>query len=321
MNDERKTLTTASSDFAQRKAREIRKQFGSKKSKLAKVLYNKLPIKYGFEESVNTENFGPFPHEIKTQAICFTFATYQYFIAEALGLKPHMYWGYGLKYYREKVNHCSYDHAFIDVDVGTKRRVLIDMHMSIYGHVNYSDNLFTVKDNYVTKYCKCQYDYLQQQSFDEIIDALMHLRTPQGAIGALEQGQKIDQNSMCCFNQDSCVLELHHIVATPIVAKSVFIQKHHFNNEGCIDNSKMEFYMFSHQQGWMQYNRLRHLCTLDMDILDKIFKILRSITKNRRRSHSKEIVNDLIKGRKSIPLKYRHQFNEVFSDLQYHQMS
>lgn len=294
----RNALVKASRKFAQDKAKELRERYGTNKKFLANALYDKLDIKYGIFEAVSTGNFGPFPFEIKEQTICFTFAVYQYFIAEALFLKPEMYFGYGLNYSRKgESNTISYDHAFIDVDIGMKHRLLIDRHMSMYGYVRYSDGFFRVKDNYTTKYCKCRYNFLKKQSFCAMIDALMYLKTPQGALGLLEQGQKISTDCMCRFNQQNRILELHHIVTIPIAANSLFIEKHQFNLRGDIKQSTLEFYKYSHQDGWMQYNQFLHLCTLKMEFVHKFFEILKQFP-NARKKDSKKIADTLIQEKK-----------------------
>ena len=151
-----KELLRKTRKFAKEKAAEIRKQVGSKKIRLAKHLFSGFNLGYGFEDSIMDGHYAHFPHELKDKAECVDYSVYQYFVAEALGLDPQLHFVYGITNHDVKVkkDYGTYDHSFIDVDVGAKRRVITDSQLGMFGYVDYDrfKGTITVRDNPATHF-------------------------------------------------------------------------------------------------------------------------------------------------------------------------
>jgi hypothetical protein len=239
--------------FAESKAEELRKKSKEKsKPALADALYKKSDLSYGYGEAVLSGKFMRWPHEIKKELECFENAVRNYAIAKALGLNPRFFQIFG---YRDspkgiqKQTPMRYDHAFIDVDVGRKRRVLIDNQLNMIGYVTYKGNSVIVQHNATTDNTVRDFDQLVEFSEQEIADRVNYLRTPEGALSMLATGQRLiefDTSYGLAFNLvkysfEENTLESRVTISPPVVSNRAFINRMELDEKGQVRKSTLEF--------------------------------------------------------------------------------
>lgn len=278
-----KTLLARTRSFCRRKAKKLKKDNGSKKVKLAQALYGNIGISYGFDESLKTGNYGPFPHEIKKTAECVNYAAYVYFLADALGLKPRLFWCYKLKHPKENAHEAfgSFDHAFIDVDVGAKRRVVIDPLLQMYGPVSYDlfKRTMSVVDNPNTNNTKREFERLEELKLSDIVERLMFHRTPEGEMKLLEQGQAISTKYtswMIHYSPDKRTLESRMIRTDPFVMKRVMKQRFHYDESGEIDSGSLELGVCS-KVGWLELSDYVSFGEFDIAPVNALFDAVEEV--------------------------------------------
>ena len=291
--------------FSRKKAKELKKKLSRNKHTLAKWLYKNENFNYGFDEAVETGNYGQFPHELKDYVECMTYAIYQYVIADALDLKPKIYFVYSLKDHPDNIRNKfgSYDHAFIDVDIGRKKRLMIDTQLNMFGFVNYDnfEKTITVRDNHYTKNRKKSFDRMEELSFDDLVDKLMYYRSPEGAIKLLEEGQQTRKRLPITyyFDKETDTLEVRINANNGLSSNNAQIHKHHYNDKGEIDASSLLFGLYS-DTSWIEYKNWVRLGEFDTKVLVPFLEVLDnyvSLTYNnstwKGRKPAKEII-DLI---------------------------
>src|SRR3989344_451589 len=132
-------------DWAEKKAKELKTSYGRRKMNLAKGLhdvYEAMP--YGFDESIKSGNWAPWPHEIKN-VNCQTLASMVYVVAKKLDLNPTLRSVVGS---REPGGPHGAQHFFVEVDVGAKHPVIVDPLQNMFGFFKYESNTIRIlRDN------------------------------------------------------------------------------------------------------------------------------------------------------------------------------
>ncbi len=177
-------------DWAEKKAKDIRKQHGRRKINLAEGLYS-CPLPYGFRANIESGNWAPLPHETKT-VNCQTAAFNLYVVAKKLGLNPQMYALVGIR--NPGGPHGSL-HFTVDVDVGATHRVVVDPLQEIFGYYKVDENrIKIVRDNDTTRDLVKEFSSMFPVSEEEYAEKLKFQRTPQGSLTMLLEGQKIERH-------------------------------------------------------------------------------------------------------------------------------
>lgn len=352
----RRKLLKQTREFAENKAKELsgKKALRKKnkksrgKRKLSRQLYDELNISYGFDECISSGNYGPFPHEMEKKAECFNFAVYQYFIAEALGLKPRLFNVYGLKPDNPKNKiglknrYGSFDHSFVDVDVGAKRRVMIDTQMRMHGFVDYDyvSRKISVKDNADTNDTRKRFRRIQEMSVDDIVDKLMFLKSAKGAGEMLSTGQRTGKTYAfggrgCSifykYDKDKDSLEAHISAANLHSANRDLIKRYYLDELGDVERETVQFGSHS-EMGWCEYKEHVVLGEFEVPVLERFYDALDNLVegkfsdvRHRRRMNNERLAEYLqsigvdgfdidssslprsVKGRREI----RSAFNEM----------
>ena len=181
-----------SRDWARKAAAKRRAEYrqippmGNRKEHLALLLYRERLFNYGYDEPLEQGIACRWPHEVKQKWECVENAVGRYMVAKELGLNPRFFfvYGYGLSDNR-------YEHAFIDVDVGLKKRVIIDSQLSTYGRYTASNGRILIADNVYTRSESRRFTQLYQLPEDAIIRTVKFLRTPKGIEKMFEEGQLV----------------------------------------------------------------------------------------------------------------------------------
>lgn len=300
----KKKLLKQTREFAENKAKELsgkkalrkRNKKHKAKKKFSKQLYDKISLGYGFDECISSGNYGPFPHEIEKKSECFNFAVYQYFIAEAFGLNPRLFNVYGIcddnpngKMLENSFG--SYNHSFIDVDVGAKKRVMIDTQLRMHGFVDYdlAKRSIKVKDNVDTSHTKKKFKRIEEMTVDDIVDKLMFLRSAKGAGEVLCGGQRTGKmynfagrGSAIHYKYDKKRDSLEsHIVAGSIASLDRdIIKRHYLDDKGDVIRETVQFGVHS-DQGWCEYENQVIFGEFDVSILENFYGAIDNLVKER----------------------------------------
>ncbi len=310
MATEREELIRKAREFANERADKIagthknKTRKKRKKTWLAEKLFDGDSLEYGFEESIEKDNYGPFPHEIENLAECVVFAARQYFLAEAMGLNPKIFWIYGVKNHKYDMNSEVfevYDHAFIDTDVGRPKRLAIDVQMDMYGYVTYDQfkGEMRVTPNGLTKNTARKFTKLEEITFDEMVDRLIFMRSPEGTIRLLEQGQSMKKfQAMYQFDSEAMTLETRTHITNELIVNNLLRQRFHFDEEGNEDGSEIEFGSYT-KVGWSTYENHMKIAQFDERALTPFFASLEALMATRyaspwkRRKYSSEIAAEI----------------------------
>lgn len=142
------------------------------KKEIAAELYYGLRFRYGFEESLETGNWVPWPEQCK-QANCYGQAIATYAVAQQCGLSPTLIEFSG---FRKQDTDQTAGHSFVVVDVGEEKPEfwVIDQAYLMYGPVQFGRNIFTVENlaaragrTYKADYNTKQFEFLSKTATDE----------------------------------------------------------------------------------------------------------------------------------------------------------
>jgi hypothetical protein len=261
-------------EFAKKKANELKK--GSKdKLDLAIALYLKDYVNYGYGEAVLSGKFLRFPHEVDKEHECLENAVRKFVIAQQLGLNPRFFQVFG---YREGISGIRrstpirYDHAFIDVDTGRKRRILIDNQLGLFGRVTYKESSIVVQQNWRSFNTVRDFDELVELTEEQIVERINYLRTPEGALSMLATGQNLFGFStsfgyalnMVKYVFAENILESHITMSPPISANKALINRMQLDEKGRVKDSVLEFSTYT-ESSWMDYIKFTSFASLPLE--------------------------------------------------------
>lgn len=293
-------------------AKKKAKQLASKKDHpniKTKRLYDNMNIVYGFEESLNTGNFAPWPHEVKKETQCLIYAGCAYMTAKELGLDPRLFNVFGVRDSLSVKNKhgLAGDHAFIDVNTGAKTRVIVDKQTSMIGFANYNKEKrrIRIKDNPYTGSTVRHYDNLVELTPEQYVKKIQFLRTPPGSINMLEQGQIIDRYQIdkyfSCelgikYSQENKEIEAHISMDIPLGANKLFIYKYMPGDDGKPLDERIEFAAYR-ESYWFQYKDRLNIGTYNLGTVRLIWDIFRNVivTKDSKVSRHGNIESNKLK--------------------------
>lgn len=177
-------------EWADQKAKEIKKKYACTKFGKAYGLYEELALPYGFLDNIKEDNWAPWPHELKT-VTCQTSASIVYVVAKQLGLNPALKAAAGVRNNADEP-HGIY-HLFVEVDVGAKKPLIVDPSRKMFGYIRYDNDTARVRDNRFTTLLKFEYSSLWTLTEEEYATKLEHQRTRKGKLNVLAEGQFLGQ--------------------------------------------------------------------------------------------------------------------------------
>ncbi|PLW79544.1 hypothetical protein C0585_07160 [Candidatus Woesearchaeota archaeon] len=251
-------------EWAKDEAKNIRKIFGRNKKRLAKFLYEDNRTGYGFQEAIKKDNYSLFPHEIKNKANCHDYAVMQYFLADALGLKPRLinFYDYNDHKNNVKFKPMKGDHSAIDVDVGEKSRLLIDTQHAMYGYVKYDkfNGAVSVRKNRTTKNIKKTFSRMEELNIERVVNRMVFYRSPRGTMKVLEGGQSIKRSKvanrgielMSRYLPLENAIENHLRFDKVLLSNQVIIQKFLYDDLGEFTDYNMNLGTFT-ERDWITY--------------------------------------------------------------------
>jgi hypothetical protein len=295
-------LVKSTEEKAKLFSKKIIKDSFSRKSMQASRLYNRTPfLRYGFNDAVKSGNYSPFLHESEDQVTCFPAAAAMFFIAEQLGFRPEFYNVYGL-FSPEAKDHGVFDHALITVDIGNKKRTLIDPLLRMYGPVaiDIEKKKIQVDANKKTRYRQKIFTGIEKHTKSSLCHMLMEHRTPEGAMRILNGGEVIKdnfrfsgRNSYMWVTYDienQCLETTVHEIISQLKDKAVK-QQLFFDSDGNICDKRMQVFSYT-ENNWTKYEGVSMLLDFSSEILNPLFSAFESIfvkkdkNKSRVRQHN-----------------------------------
>ncbi|MBT7902653.1 hypothetical protein HN587_02245 [Candidatus Woesearchaeota archaeon] len=276
----------------------------------ARGLYDWHRIKYGFEQNFKDGIFSPFPHEIEGKTSCFPGAVMLYFAAKHAKLDPRFFIARDLEVGPGDISDVGIsgdsDHAFIDVDVGNKRRVIIDPMYATYGPVTYDleKKLITIQDNELTLHTKRVVGNLEEIDEPDLLRRLMVLRTPKGSLKTLSARQRVSDKSLGKRRfglmyeygfQDNSLTVMANL-ELPVIANHGIEKKFFLTNEGSPFRYDLTFFTYGETSGW-SYKQKAKFGTFKSPIAQPILDLIRDVLfdKDKTQSrHRKILTSDAI---------------------------
>ncbi|MFC1686889.1 hypothetical protein ACFL0E_00850 [Nanoarchaeota archaeon] len=163
----------------------------------AAMLYHTLQLRYGFQDSLETDNWVPWPNECKT-ANCYGSAIANYVVAEACGLKPVLVEFIGMQQEGQPNHRAGHSLVVVDVGIEFPEYWIIDQPFAMYGPVKIGENWMEVENLIAKKgkthkkdYKKKTFGFIQNIATGEesIVDHVERLRSNPEVV--LYPGQRI----------------------------------------------------------------------------------------------------------------------------------
>lgn len=272
--------------LAERVAGEFRQEVGNDKRGLAKKLYQSADMfGYGYSEAILSGLWLRYPHEVKNKLReCIEAGIHTFCIAKACDLEPRLFRIEGLEEFNGNTGHIT-----VDVDVGNKKRVIVDPLQKIFGPIEYSENSLRVRDNKVTSRARIGYKKIEEVKEEDFLHEIEYLRSTEGIIELLKAGQKVDtsiiSSDFVLYNEENKELEFQ-IRYTPPFLHNHFITKiYKLNEKGDIISKRLDAGLFSNC-GWDVLYGKDTLLTLPFESYEDLadrdkFKFRKSLFLNR----------------------------------------
>ncbi len=197
IDPEKKSFVEAADDVL-RKLDEFTAPTDLDKKAIARELYFGLQHGYGFLEAVLSDNWMPWPEDVK-KVTCHSQAVATYVVAKELGLNPKI---------TEYVGFCRVgsdfmtSHSQVTIDVSQSETWAIDQTWGMYGPITFRDGGFTVENlDYKPEAGQpfkkadalehCEFVVEDVFSDDDVVRRMEHIRSLQGLLGVISSGQRL----------------------------------------------------------------------------------------------------------------------------------
>jgi len=279
--------------FAKWQARAIKAQAGLRASKLdlARGQYNFHDIKYGFAEGLRSGIFARYPHEIQFQAECLEQAVREYVVARELGLNPKFINVYGWGETGFDGRQRFFNQSFILADVGKKEPFLIDKLVGVPGYVTFSGNEALLRHPSKNLRMKIHYDSLEELSEEQIIAKLEYLRTPEGSLRMLEEGQSMGKINtdygpaewFVAYRPSKGVIESHVRYQSRVTANAAVITSIPLSD----DEPTVSLGIYEHTS-WIDYVDFSEIANMPLAIVSDLARVP-EVAKNIRGNKSQNL--------------------------------